>query len=78
LARSQIALRDAEPEIARFLTVREAEIAGLIAEGATNARIAERLNVGVKTVEKHVSSILAKLGARSRTRIASYVAETRE
>jgi len=38
----------------------------LVAEGATNADIAARLGLSVRTVDHHVSAILSKLGARSR------------
>jgi DNA-binding CsgD family transcriptional regulator len=58
---------------AALLTARETEIAGLIAAGLTNSGIAGQLHVGVKTVEKHVSNILMKLGARSRAQIAAFV-----
>jgi DNA-binding NarL/FixJ family response regulator len=43
------------------LTPREREVLGLMAEGRSNAAIAERLVVGLPAVEKHVTSILAKL-----------------
>ncbi|MFE3181292.1 LuxR C-terminal-related transcriptional regulator [Streptomyces violascens] len=45
---------------------REHEVLGLIAEGHTNARIGERLFISVKTVDHHVSAILAKLGVPDR------------
>ncbi|MFI6471252.1 AAA family ATPase [Streptomyces sp. NPDC050516] len=48
------------------LTRREHEVLGLIAEGHTNARIGERLFISVKTVDHHVSAILAKLGVTDR------------
>lgn len=44
------------------LTPREREVLGLMAEGHTNAGIAKQLWLTEKTVETHVSSILAKLG----------------
>jgi DNA-binding NarL/FixJ family response regulator len=44
------------------LTPREREVLGLMAEGRTNAAIAERLVVTGGAVEKHVSSIFGKLG----------------
>jgi DNA-binding CsgD family transcriptional regulator/tetratricopeptide (TPR) repeat protein len=48
------------------LTAREAEVLGLLAEGLAYADIARRLHVSLKTVEHHVSSVLSKLGARTR------------
>ena len=48
------------------LTVREIEIVEYIHEGLRNAEIAERLKISHRTVESHVSSIMAKLGAGSR------------
>ncbi len=48
------------------LTVREVQILALLSEGLRNAVIAKRLFVSTKTVDHHVSSILAKLGVASR------------
>jgi len=44
------------------LTPREREVLGLIAEGRSNASIAEQLVIGTGAVEKNVSAIFAKLG----------------
>ena len=52
---------------AESLTSREREVLALMAEGLTNADIADRLVIGVSTVKTHVSSIIAKLGVSSRT-----------
>jgi len=49
------------------LTHREQEILGYIAAGHRNAEIAEELSIAGRTVEFHISHLLAKLGARSRT-----------
>ena len=43
----------------------------LMVEGLTNAEIAERLVVSLSTVKTHVSSIIAKLGASTRTEAAA-------
>jgi DNA-binding NarL/FixJ family response regulator len=49
------------------LTSREREILELLADGASNRVIAARLAISRHTVKFHVASVLAKLGARSRT-----------
>lgn len=48
------------------LTEREREVLDLVAEGLTNAVIAERLIVSVHTVRNHVANLSAKLGANSK------------
>jgi DNA-binding CsgD family transcriptional regulator len=50
------------------LTGRESEILALLTEGLSNAAIARRLFLSTKTVDKHVSSILGKLGVPSRAK----------
>jgi len=52
------------------LTRRELQVLGLIAEGERNADIARRLFVSEKTVDHHVSAVLAKLQVRSRSEAA--------
>lgn len=49
------------------LTSRESEVLSLLAEGAGNKEIGSRLHISEHTVKFHVSSILAKLGAATRT-----------
>src|SRR4026207_221708 len=55
------------------LSAREREVAGFVADGATNAEIATRLFLSPKTVEHHVSNALAKIGLASRTELAARV-----
>jgi DNA-binding NarL/FixJ family response regulator len=52
---------------AEHLTAREVEVLRLVALGHGNKEVAAQLNVSEHTVKFHVSSVLAKLGARSRT-----------
>jgi len=53
------------------LTNRQLRVLGLLAQGLTNAEIAERLFIAKKTVDHHVSAILEKLGVQSRTEAAA-------
>ena len=53
------------------LTAREAEIASLLAQGFSNAEIAEQLVLSSRTVGHHVSAILAKLDLERRSQVAS-------
>jgi LuxR family maltose regulon positive regulatory protein len=57
----------AVPGLAEQLTARESQVLALLAAGAPNPRIAEQLVVSLDTVKKHVSHLLAKLGAANRT-----------
>jgi predicted ATPase len=62
---------------AESLTTREREITGLMADGRSNREIAERLVITEGTVEVHVKHILSKLGLRSRTQVATWIADHR-
>lgn len=54
------------------LTDREREIFQLIAEGCTNARIAERLHISAKTVDNHRTHLMAKLGLHGAADLLRY------
>jgi DNA-binding NarL/FixJ family response regulator len=56
-----------------MLTEREQVIARLIAAGASNPEIADRLYLSRKTVERHVSNVLRKAGVRNRAELAARV-----
>lgn len=56
------------------LTAREFEVARLIADGFTNAEIADSLTIAPKTASAHVEHILAKLGVTRRAEIAAWTA----
>ena len=59
------------------LTKRETEVLSLLAEGCSNAAIAQRLYISRRTAEHHVARILAKLGLRSRAEVAAYALRDR-
>ena len=56
-------------------TEREREVLVLLERGSTDREIAAALTISVKTVEKHVGSILRKLGAQNRTQAVSLARE---
>ena len=57
---------------ADHLSARETEVIKLIADGLSNAKIAERLAISEKTVKNHVSNVLEKLQLQDRTQAAVY------
>jgi predicted ATPase/DNA-binding CsgD family transcriptional regulator len=57
------------------LTAREVEVLRLLAQGLTSAQIAERLVIGLVTVNSHVRSIYSKLGVTSRAAATRYAIE---
>nr|WP_042179889.1 response regulator transcription factor [Kibdelosporangium sp. MJ126-NF4]ADB02863.1 AzicR5 [Kibdelosporangium sp. MJ126-NF4]CEL14082.1 DNA-binding response regulator, LuxR family [Kibdelosporangium sp. MJ126-NF4]CTQ88448.1 DNA-binding response regulator, LuxR family [Kibdelosporangium sp. MJ126-NF4] len=63
--------RDDEPDaLAEPLTAREREVAGLVADGLTNAEIGTRLFISAGTAKTHVANVQRKLGVRNRVGIA--------
>ena len=54
------------------LSAREREILRLIAKGRTNKQIAEELSFSVRTVERHRSSIMNKIGLQNRAELVAY------
>jgi DNA-binding CsgD family transcriptional regulator/tetratricopeptide (TPR) repeat protein len=57
------------------LTQRQLAVLALLREGMTNAEIADRLVVSVRTVDHHVAAVLGKLGVRSRREAAAAAQE---
>jgi DNA-binding CsgD family transcriptional regulator len=62
---------DDRPSQLDILTAREREVLDVLATGATNKAIAERLFISEKTVSVHVTNLLAKLGVTNRTEAAA-------
>jgi DNA-binding CsgD family transcriptional regulator len=71
------AVANARASASDTLTVREREIARLVADGRSNRDIADTLMITEGTVEVHVKHILSKLGYRSRTQVAGWFARQR-
>jgi DNA-binding CsgD family transcriptional regulator len=59
------------------LTVREREVAGLVAKALSNRQIAQRLVLSERTIESHVRNILTKLDLTNRTELVAHMLEDR-
>jgi DNA-binding NarL/FixJ family response regulator len=73
-------LERTEPEWASLsarLTSREREVLQLITEGYTNAAVADLLQIGVRTVERHRANLMAKLGAHDLSSLLSMAIQHR-
>jgi two-component system, NarL family, response regulator LiaR len=69
-------LFDESWQMVEHLTTREVAVLELVAKGLTNKQIADQLYIGSGTVKSHVSSLMQKFGARSRTEAASRALES--
>jgi two-component system response regulator NreC len=65
----------AAPVPASPLTQREREVLRLLALGHTNAQVAERLHLSVRTVETHRANLQGKLGASGRAELVRHALE---
>ena len=72
LIREVQSARNVDPNPFTELSDREMEVLRLIADGLSNAKIAEQLVISEKTVKGHVSNILGKLHLADRTQAAVY------
>jgi DNA-binding NarL/FixJ family response regulator len=59
--------QEPEPDDVEGITPREADVLRMLAEGLANKDIARRLGISEHTVKFHISSLLDKLGASTRT-----------
>ena len=73
-ADSASASKRAQPLVA--LTDREEEVALTVAQGRTNAEIADELHISLSTVKTHLASLMAKLGARNRVELVMWAYDT--
>ena len=64
---SQQAFQTSNSGLVDLLTERELEILHKIADGLSNAEIAEQLVIEVSTVKKHINRLYDKMGAKTRT-----------
>jgi DNA-binding CsgD family transcriptional regulator len=60
------------PVLPAGLSARQAQVLRLIAEGKTNGEIADELVISLRTVERHVAELYAKIGVRNRVEAAAF------
>lgn len=75
IARVDALAGSGEPRDTHGLTARELQVLNLVTAGRTNKSIAAELSVSEKTVDRHVSNILAKLGVSSRVAATAFAYE---
>jgi RNA polymerase sigma factor (sigma-70 family) len=63
---------ESEQQNSNNLTPREQEVLTLLADGESNAEIAEKLSISPKTVSRHRENIMQKLNLHSRTELVKY------
>ncbi len=74
--RSEASTQDGSRPGSGTLSMREREVAVLIARGLTNKQIAEELVISERTAEGHVDHIRVKLGLHNRAEVAAWVIQT--
>jgi DNA-binding NarL/FixJ family response regulator len=67
---------DGVPDVFKALSPRELDVARYIAQGLSNAEIAQRIFLSEPTVKSHVAAVLAKLGVRDRVQVVVLCYET--
>jgi ATP/maltotriose-dependent transcriptional regulator MalT len=75
LTEEPIAAATSEPSFAPGLTAREVEVLRLVAQGLTNAQVAEQLVLSPRTINTHLNNIYGKLGVPSRTAATRFAVE---
>jgi DNA-binding NarL/FixJ family response regulator len=70
LVRRAVTARIEPPQPVSGLTARERDVLDLVAEGLSNAEIADRLHIGVTTVKTHITSLMTKTESPNRIRLA--------
>jgi len=68
-------LQKRSSQVTALLTPRESEVLTLIADGLTNAEIADKVSLSVNTVDTHRKNLLAKLGLRNTAQLIRYAVE---